>query len=563
MDEKQSDLRNNTIGRINEEKVKKKKKKRRKKRKKNMSLHELTESSKVQTEKHNEKKQKKNIGELENTSQQTPTGKKKKRKLNEGGEIVVSGEASMDGGVTSLHQVRNTKAPTASIEWKPAKAKRKRANVTETNCDDMAQEEQSVMTPEPEEVPYMSKESGFPALPTGTKKHHKKKKLLEEPLVDTNPLNELKEFCPKIESRQLDEINKMIIYDLPRFREFKKKGIMLRHGRFSDAENERLKQNVEDFIALTGVKDATKLFHPKRFPEERHELIKLKKVYRFFEKIAEGIPRPCHDVFGRGRKVFDGTNYKGRFSEEEIKSLLKYHSLHGSNWQKISELTGRSSYSLEKRFSQITKKTGPWSMKEEQRLLRAVRDHIVTVLKSESPNNTTPKRVSREMLYQKLPWYNITLKVKTRNWTKCREKWLSMLAVRMSSGTLCRGRKAQEAKIRLIKAMYQLQVEDVTDVDWDDLTTVFGDVPPAHVQATWHKLKVCYVPEWKTKCFGDIVDFLYEKVLPVLEKDCEDLDDNELKVDQKQSFLLSDIFSDIIEDDCSDSDAESGQKEDT
>lgn len=58
----------------------------------------------------------------------------------------------------------------------------------------------------------------------------------------------------------------------------------------------------------------------------------------------------------------------------------------------------------------------------------------------------------------------------------------------------------------------------------------------------------------------DIVDFLYEKVLPVLEKDCEDLDDNELKVDQKQSFLLSDIFSDINEDDCSDSDAESGQK---
>lgn len=225
MDEKQSDLRNNTIGRINEEKVKKKK--RRKKRKKNMNLHELTESSKVQTEKHNEKKQKKNIGELENTSQQTPTGKKKKRKLNEGGEIVVSGEASMDGGVTSLHEVRNMKAPTGSIEGKPAKAKRKRANVTETNCDDMAQEEQSVMTPEPEEVPYMSKESGFSVLPTGTKKHHKKKKLLEEPLVDTNPLNELKEFCPKIESRQPDEINKMIIYDLPRFREFKKKGRLI------------------------------------------------------------------------------------------------------------------------------------------------------------------------------------------------------------------------------------------------------------------------------------------------------------------------------------------------
>jgi len=64
-------------------------------------------------------------------------------------------------------------------------------------------------------------------------------------------------------------------------------GIMLRHGRFSNAENERLKQNVSDFIALTGVKDATKLFHPKMFPEEKWELTKLKKVYRFFERIGK------------------------------------------------------------------------------------------------------------------------------------------------------------------------------------------------------------------------------------------------------------------------------------
>jgi len=61
----------------------------------------------------------------------------------------------------------------------------------------------------------------------------------------------------------------------------------------------------------------------------------------------------------------------------------------------------------------------------------------------------------------------------------------------------------------------------------------------------------------------DIVDFLYEKILPGLEKDCEDLDDDELKVEQKQSFLISDIFQDINEYDCCDSDEESVQKEDT
>lgn len=61
----------------------------------------------------------------------------------------------------------------------------------------------------------------------------------------------------------------------------------MRHGRFSNAENERLRQNVRVSIALIGVKDATKLFHPKHFPEERQELTKMKKVYKFFEKIGE------------------------------------------------------------------------------------------------------------------------------------------------------------------------------------------------------------------------------------------------------------------------------------
>ncbi|KAF4112852.1 transcription termination factor 1 [Onychostoma macrolepis] len=539
----QSDSRNNTMDRVNDKKVKKKKSK----KSETPDQHELTESPKVQTETHHEKmhKKKNKTKELENVSLQTPTDKKKKRKLNEGVEVV-----------TSLHKVKDKKAPTAESQelQKPAKKKKKRANMTQADCDDKEQEEQPVMITEHEEEP---------ALLIGTRKRRRRGTLLDEPEVDPNLLNELKDFFPKIESRSSHEINKMIMYDLPRFKEFRKQGIVLRHGRFSNAENERLRQNVRDFIALTGVKNATKLFHPKRFPEERQELTKMKKVYKFFERIAEGIPRPCHDVFSRGRKVFDGGNYKGRFTEEEVKSLLKYHSLHGSNWQKISELMGRSSYSLEKRFTQLNtaKKSGPWSAKEEQRLLRAVRDHIVTVLKSESPNKTTPKRVGREILYQKLPWFNISLKVKTRCWSKCREKWMSILAVRMSSGT-CRGKKTQEAKIRLIKAMYQLQVEDVTDVNWDDLTAVLGDVPPAYVQAKWHQLKVCYVPEWKTKCFGDIVDFLYERALPGLVKDCEDLDDNELKVDQKQSFLLSDIFRDINEDHCSDSDEESRQKED-
>ncbi|XP_051962174.1 transcription termination factor 1-like isoform X2 [Xyrauchen texanus] len=499
---------------------------------------------------------------------QTFTGKHKKRKLNESGEEETS---LMCNGQSGLHTVEDMNALTAELkerqgttEEKHAKKKRKKAKVAHTNCDDMA-EEQSAGTNEQRHVPCMDKETDLqeatdlmnPAIQIGTKKKKNEESTKE---IDRNVLEELKEFIPDIESKTQFELNKIILYDLPRYKVFKNEGITLRHGRFSSAENKRLRQNVHDFLALTGVLNASRLFHTKRFPEEKQAISTLKRNHRFFERI-EGIPRSCRDVYTRGRKIFDRGNYKGRFTEEEVKALLKFHTIHGNNWQKISELIGRSPFAVEKRFSQTcsNEKTGPWSQKEVQRLLRAVQNYIVTKLKSEATDNRTPTRVSREMLYRKLPYFDIALKVKTRCWSKCRDKWLSIAAARMSSGTVFDRRKSMEGKIRLIKVLFEMQIEDVADVNWEDLTALFGDVPPATVQIKWHQLKICYVPNWQNKCFGDIVDYLYEKILPGLVKDYEDFED-ELKVDQQESFLLSDIFQDIDEEYCDgDSDEESGQ----
>ncbi|KAK3538826.1 hypothetical protein QTP86_015951 [Hemibagrus guttatus] len=380
--------------------------------------------------------------------------------------------------------------------------------------------------------------------------------------IDAKLLNELKEFIPDIESKEPVSINKMIKYDLPRFKEFREQGIALNHGRFTAQENERLRKNVGDFMALTAVDSATKLFFTHRFKQEQENIKKLKVLHKFFERIgecvSEGIPRSCYYVYARGRRMFDEQNHQGEFSKAELHMLSKLHTLHGNNWKKISELTGRSAFSLQKRYTQIANKEGPWSKKEVQRLLRAVRDYIVSQIPG-AANSNGPVRVMKETLYKRLPLQKIAKKVKTRSWSQCREKWMGILAVKMSFGAVCTEKKSLDIQVKLIKGMYEMDVDDAAHVNWEDLTALIGDVPPAYVQRKWHKLKVCHVPEWQRKCFGDIVDFLYEKVLPDLQNKLmayEDLDETKHTENDDESYLLSDIFQDINEDEDVDDEAE-------
>ncbi|XP_026858868.2 transcription termination factor 1 [Electrophorus electricus] len=435
---------------------------------------------------------------------------------------------------------------------KKSKRVRKKKNTNAATCgnssDETANAAQGAQTVANESAQMSENKCGCRV---GTQPFKKKKRKRDLTDVDAELLEQLREFVPNIDSRPRQDIVRMINCDLSRYKEFKRKGIVMNGGKFTVKENEMLKKNVEDFMALTGVDNPTKLFFTDRFKEECAQIKKLKKVHKFFERISEGIPRSCLYVYARGRKVFDARNYKGPFTKREINTLLKLHTLHGNNWKKISDLTGRSAYSLQKRYSQLTTKGGPWSTDEHQRLLRAVRYYIV---RRYLPGATYKgsARVSREVLYRQLPWTDIAAKVKTRSWTKCREKWMSGLPRRMSSEALHTNKKNEEVKVKLIKALYEMQVEDIALVNWEDLTEVIGDVPPAYVQRKWHKLKICHVPRWQTMCFADTIDFLYEKVLPRLEKELksyeDDEDDTPPKVKQQESFRLSDIFHDIDDD---------------
>lgn len=73
-------------------------------------------------------------------------------------------------------------------------------------------------------------------------------------------------------------------------------GLSLRSGRFNAQENERLMSKVNDFLAVTGIQSAFKLFHPQRFKGEEANIKKLKCQHRFHERIGVSSCSQVHSI---------------------------------------------------------------------------------------------------------------------------------------------------------------------------------------------------------------------------------------------------------------------------
>nr|XP_045739367.1 transcription termination factor 1 [Mirounga angustirostris]XP_045739368.1 transcription termination factor 1 [Mirounga angustirostris]XP_045739369.1 transcription termination factor 1 [Mirounga angustirostris] len=385
-------------------------------------------------------------------------------------------------------------------------------------------------------------------------------------------VRQLQEFIPDIKERAATTIKRMYRDDLGRFKEFKAQGVAIRFGKFSVKENKQLEKNVQEFLSLTGIENADKLLYTDRYPEEKSVITDLKRRYAFRLHIGKGIARPWKLVYYRAKKMFDVNNYKGRYSKGDMEKLKIYHSLHGNDWKKIGEMVARSSLSVALKFSQISspRNHGAWSKTETQKLIKAVEE---VILKKMSPHDLkevdsklqeNPEgclSIVREKLYKGISWVEVEAKVETRNWMQCKSKWTEILTKRMTNGRdVYRGVNALRAKINLIERLYEVNVEDTNEIDWEDLAGAIGDVPPSYVQTKFYKLKATCVPFWQKKTFPEIIDYLYETTLPLLKEKLEkkvERTGTEIQspATPRQAFRFSDIF---YRDD--DSEGEDGEK---
>ncbi|XP_077379162.1 transcription termination factor 1-like [Festucalex cinctus] len=366
----------------------------------------------------------------------------------------------------------------------------------------------------------------------------------DEPL-DSLLVAELEEFIPNVRKRSADEIRKHLRYDLDRFRLFKQQGLRIRSGRFTQEENRRLRDNLAHFLAVTGIASAEQLLFPQRYSDLEADIKKLKRQHHFMEAIAEGIPRPCKVVLIRAFKL-DHMNHMGQFSDEEVAQLVKLQKLHGNDWKSIAKKMGRSKYALQKRFAHIASGQGIWTAEEEDRLKEAVKAHLEAV-SLQSSTACEDGLLNLQQLCARLPWTDISQHVRTRSWTQCRIKWFTILKCRLSKKSSRKGWKSLKTRLDLINTLYGMNVEDAGDVDWETVAASVGGVTSLHSQQIFRRLKVCNVPNWTRLSYGEIIDFLQERVAPRLAERLQRCDEHAKEeaeqVVAKAAYALLDIFA--------------------
>ncbi|XP_074250678.1 transcription termination factor 1 isoform X1 [Saimiri boliviensis] len=384
-------------------------------------------------------------------------------------------------------------------------------------------------------------------------------------------VRQLQEFIPNIKDRATSTIRRMYRDDLGRFKEFKAQGVAIKFGKFSVKENKQLEKNVQDFLALTGIESADKLLYTDRYPEEKSVITNLKRRHSFRLHIGRNIARPWKLIYYRAKKMFDVNNYKGRYSDRDTEKLKMYQSLLGNDWKTIGEMVARSSLSVALKFSQISsqRNRGAWSKSETQKLIKAVEEVILKKMSPQELEDVDSKlqedpesclSIVREKLYKGISWVEVEAKVKSRNWMQCKSKWTEILTKRMTNGRrIYYGVNGLQAKVNLIERLYEINVEDTNEIDWEDLASAIGDVPPSYVQTKFSRLKAVYVPFWQKKTFPEIIDYLYETTLPLLREKLEKMMEKkgteiQTPAAPKQVFLFRDIF--YYEDDSEGEDVE-------
>lgn len=193
----------------------------------------------------------------------------------------------------------------------------------------------------------------------------KTKEKSKEKSVDKKPPKEVKSK-PEQDSNSIDTERKWNDY----------KTHQMKKGQFTNEESQIILNAILDYAYQNNYSEDQVL-----------QLITEKLVKsedKVWTKIAECLPdRSVQSIHNFCHRKFNPNNYKGDWSEDEVRKLILLHKEHGPKWEQIAGELGRTSTNVKDKFRQIGGKNHQINLKEFNlisclKLLKYVQDYLTT-----------------------------------------------------------------------------------------------------------------------------------------------------------------------------------------
>ncbi|CAH3029920.1 unnamed protein product [Porites evermanni] len=273
--------------------------------------------------------------------------------------------------------------------------------------------------------------------------------------------------------------------------------IKVKTGKWSLQELRLLQSNMDKFVETYELPDPVRiLLRSGTDREDRKFWKRFGRQNEFYKELGRGILRPLNTIYKCATRIYDESNYVGKYSEEEVRELKRLHTVHGADWVTIGQLLGRSRMSVNRKYSKLPTTEGgrgTWTEDEVKCLKEAV--YQVTKTAEDQP-----------VPFHGIYWPDVAKIVKTRNIEQCRRKWLENLSW-MNDEEEKKWTKQNE--LRLITRLYNSGITQECDVDWMEVKSDFkSNYPPQWLRKKWLEVKR-KAPNYHQMEFEDILDYLY------------------------------------------------------
>ena len=248
-------------------------------------------------------------------------------------------------------------------------------------------------------------------------------------------------------------------------------GKSYKRGKFSRLEEEKVRNRVRSYLRDHDMTDDA--FQDALVGGARENKAAFQS---FFVQMAMELPgRPVITVYHYLRRLYHPGNKQGAWLPEEDLHLRRLFAVHGPQWQVISKELGRFNHSCRDRYRWIREqfRKGPWQSDEIERLKQAVQD------RTSSPDSGGVGA-----------WAWIAECVETRSWHQCLTKWTNSICFReRHPGVKC-VRWTREEDLILLNRIYDLVVEDESEIVWSRLLDdSWDDWTPNKLRMRWKLLR--------------------------------------------------------------------------